>query len=116
MKRYYNQTKNEYDKRKMKEDSEDKYNRVNEKSPLWKMIMLEDPSNRGSETKANDIECHKTQEYQNQRVVTGCHDDTTEQEVQTERNYDYDRNANGTNSCISQTLMNETSLSDQRTH
>ena len=37
-----------------------------------------------TETKTNDVECHKTQEYHNQRraVVRGFHDDTTEQEVQ----------------------------------
>ena len=48
------------------------------------MIMLVDPNNRGSETKANYVECNKTQEDQNQRraAVTGFHDDTTEQEVQ----------------------------------
>ena len=48
------------------------------------MIVLEDPNNRGSETTANDVECHKTQEGENQRraVVTGFHDDTTEQDVQ----------------------------------
>ena len=48
------------------------------------MTMLEDPNNRGSDTIANDVECHKTQEDQNQRraVVTRLHDDTTEYEVQ----------------------------------
>ena len=46
--------------------------------------MLKDPNNRGSEIKANDMEGNKTQADQNQRraVVTGFHDDTTEQEVQ----------------------------------
>ena len=46
--------------------------------------MLEDPNNRGSETKANDMEGNKTQEDQNQKraVVTGFHHDTTEPEVQ----------------------------------
>ena len=46
--------------------------------------MLEDPNSRGSETKANDMEGNKTQEDQNQRtaVMTGFHDDTTQQEEQ----------------------------------
>ena len=48
------------------------------------MTMLEDPNIRGSEMKANDTVGNKTQEDQNQRrsVMTGFHDDTTEQEVQ----------------------------------
>ena len=46
--------------------------------------MLEDPNSKGSETKTNDVKCHKTQEDQNQRraVVAGFHDDMTQQEVQ----------------------------------
>ena len=46
--------------------------------------MLEDPNSRGSETKANDVEGNNSQEDQNQRraVVTGFHEDITEQEVQ----------------------------------
>ena len=51
----------------MKEDSDDKYDRMSEKSLVWKkVIMLEDPNNGGSETKTNDVERHKTQEDQNQ--------------------------------------------------
>ena len=48
------------------------------------MTVLEDPNNRGSEMKENDMEGNKTQVDQNQRraVVTGFHDDTTEQKVQ----------------------------------
>ena len=59
---------------------------MNEKNATMekRAIMLEDPHTGGTETKANDVECHKTQEYYNQRraVVRGFHDDTTEQEVQ----------------------------------
>ena len=64
--------------------------------------MLEDPNNRGSEVKANDMEGNKTQGDQNQRraVVTGFHDDTTAQEVQDvlKRNHNYDTNVNGSKS------------------
>ena len=64
----------------MKEDSDDKYSIMNENNHHHGKIM----TNRGSETKANDVECHKTQEDQNQRraFVTGFHNDTTEQKVQ----------------------------------
>ena len=59
----------------MKEDSDDKYSRMNEQNHHHgkkRMTMLEDPNNKGSETKANDMEGTKTQEDQNQRraVVT----------------------------------------------
>ena len=70
----------------MEEDSDDRYSRMNEKITTVekRMTILEDPNNRGSEMKANDMEGTKAQEEQNQRraVVTGFHDDTTEQEVQ----------------------------------
>ena len=70
----------------MKEDSGDKYSIMNERITTMekRMTMLEDPKNRGSQMKVNDVECHKTHEDQNQRraAVTGFHDDTTEQEVQ----------------------------------
>ena len=70
----------------MEEDSDDRYSIMNEKITTVekRMTMLEDPNNSGSERKANDMEGTKAQEEQNQRraVVTGFHDDTTEQEVQ----------------------------------
>ena len=49
------------------------------------------------EMKANDMEGNNSQEVQYQRraVVVGFHDDTTEHE---ERNHNYDRNVNGSNS------------------
>ena len=70
----------------MEEDSDDRHSVMNEKITTVEkgMTMLEDPNNRGSEMKANDMEGTKAQEEQNQRraVVTGFHDDTTKQEVQ----------------------------------
>ena len=63
---------------KLKEQNDNKYNRMNEKITTMEkmMTMLEDPNERGSGT--------KTQEDQNKKraVVTGFHDDTTQQEVQ----------------------------------
>ena len=85
----------------MEEDSDDRYSRMNEKITTVekRMTMLEDPNNRGSEMKANDMEGTKAQEeqYRRRAVVTGFHDHTTEQEVQAifERNHNYGRNVNG---------------------
>ena len=77
----------------MKEGDDDKYNRMNEKITTMekRRTMLKGPNSRGSGTRTNDTEGSNAQENQNKKtaVVTGFHDDTTEQEVQ-----DHDRNAN----------------------
>ena len=85
----------------MEEGSDGKYSMMSEKSPLWKkMTVLEDPNNRGSEVKANDMEGNKTQEDWNQ----SCSDriprrhDRTRSTRHTERNHNYDGNVNGSNS------------------
>ena len=71
---------------KLNEENDDKYNRMNEKITTMekRMTMLEDPNNIGSGTKTNDTEGNNSEEDQNKKgaVVTGFHDDTTEQEVQ----------------------------------
>ena len=69
---------------KMKEEDDDKANRMNEKITTMekRMTMLEDPNSRGSGTKMNDTEGNISQEKQNKKTtaVRGFHDDTTEQE------------------------------------
>ena len=48
------------------------------------MTMSEDPNRRGSGRKTNDMEGNNSQQNPEQEnsLVTGFHDDTTEQEVQ----------------------------------
>ena len=79
-------TPDEHHNRKMKEDGEDKYGKINEKiftMEKKKLTMLEDTNNRRSEFTMNIELYHKAQGEQNQRraVATGFHDDTTKQEV-----------------------------------
>ena len=63
------------------------------------MTMLEDPNNRGSEMKANDMEGTKAQEEQYREKsrsdrIPRRHDKTRSTR-HIERNHNYDRNVNG---------------------